>query len=57
MNASVTLSSCKQDQTKNIVSFSLTVFVETKNTDFLFTLVEEQKINSQKERALQIQVG
>ena len=57
MNASVTLSSRKQDQTKNIVSFSLTVFVETKNTDFLSTLVEEQKINSQKERALQIQIA
>ena len=57
MNASVTLSPCKQDQTKNVVSFSLTVFVETKNTDFLSTLVEEKKINSQKERALQIQVG
>ena len=41
MGASVTLSPCKQDQTKNIVSFSLTVFVETKSIDFSSTLVDE----------------
>ena len=41
MSASVTLSPCKQDQTKNIDSFSLTVFVETKNTVFPSTLAEE----------------
>ena len=41
MNASVTLSPCKQDQTKKIISFSLTVFVETKNADFPSTLGEE----------------
>ena len=57
MNASVTLSPCKQDQTKNIVSFSLTVFIKTKNTDFPSTLVEEQEINSPKEKTLQVQVG